>query len=474
MSASDLLLAASVGDLQLLQQLLDGGLSPKAATPGGWTALHAAAMAGQLETMQLLIQQGAPVEAKTLEGRFVPLHAAARAGQTVAMQLLLSAKAGVNSADRKGDGPLAHAAAAGVIGSVQVLLDAGTDLCRVLPFAASQGDEQIVRLIISKCPNGCTKCDLSSALQNAAGRGHMQTVQVLLAAGGDVNSLRGYHRGTALHEAAWSGHDQIVQLLLANGADANAATVFRGETALHYAASRGHAKVVELLLAAGADLEHVLRTSGTTALHIAAAFGYVEVTALLISAGADVTARDVSDFTPLLAAARRGHAAVVRKLLAAGADVHAVSKAHQTPLMLAAEDGHLGVVEVLIRSGADSQQALVNAARRALEYKHMATWAFLARKVHGRYPQALGQCIVRMDAVAATRAMAVGWGGEIDRHEEVLESARVERAEGVKARQKADELIVQSALLQKKLGRSMSYRGEKAELVELEPSRSDR
>jgi ankyrin repeat protein len=87
MSASELLAAASLGDLQLLVVLLDGGLSPEAATSGGWTALHAAAKAGQLEAMQLLIQRGAPVEARTLEG-YVPLHSAARAGQTSAMQPL--------------------------------------------------------------------------------------------------------------------------------------------------------------------------------------------------------------------------------------------------------------------------------------------------------------------------------------------------------------------------------------------------
>jgi ankyrin repeat protein len=53
MSDFDLLSAASAGDLQ---QLLDGGSSPEAATSAGWTALHAAAMAGQLEAMQLLLQ----------------------------------------------------------------------------------------------------------------------------------------------------------------------------------------------------------------------------------------------------------------------------------------------------------------------------------------------------------------------------------------------------------------------------------
>jgi ankyrin repeat protein len=442
MSAFDLLSAASVGDLQLLQQLLDGGLSPEASTPAGWTALHAAAMAGQVKAMQLLIQRGAPAEARTLQGGHVPLHSAARVGQTSSMQLLLDAKAGVDAADHKGYHPLFHAIVDGHVDSVQVLLDAGADASGLFLSAVCRGHHQIVCFLISRGANANerTKCvDQLSALHFAAWWGHIQTVQELLAAGADVSAVASTCRVTALYLAAEDGHDGVVQLLLDNGADADAATA-SGSTALHVAAQCGHAKVAKLLL----------------------------------SAGANVASRDAAGFTPLHIAAAKGYAAIACKLVAAGADLYSVTYHRRlTPLMVAADFGQLEAVQVLVASGADSQQALVDAARKAAGKRHMATWAFLARKVQGMYPQDLWRCVAVMDAVAATRAMAVGWAGEVDRQEENLEAAKRERAEGEVASQEAQQLIVQTALMQKQLERSTADR-KQVELLELKSSVSKR
>jgi ankyrin repeat protein len=374
MSASELLAAASVGDLQLLQQLLDGGLSPNARTSGGWTALHAAAIAGQLEAMQLLIQRGAPLEARNLQG-CVPLHSAVNAGQTSAMQLLLDAGAEVDAADCLGYQPTFHAAMIGHVGALAVLLDAGAD----------------------------------------------------------VNALSKKHCRTALHMAAMDNYHGAVELLLERGADANAATAV---------------KVVRV--------EGNNSTDYFTALHFAAYLGYAEVAEMLLSAGAPVAARsDPLGFTPLHLAAHAGHAAVVQQLLAAGADVNELSNDNYQPLWLAAVEGHLEVVELLVCGGADQEKGLVDAASEAVAEGHMAIWAFLAHKVHVLYPEAVGRCVAGMDAVAATQAMAVGWKGEVDRHEEVLEAARRERGEGEATRQQAQQLIIQSALMLKQAERRL-------------------
>jgi ankyrin repeat protein len=282
------------------------------------------------------------------------------------------------------------------------------------------------------------------------------TVQELLAAGADANALTDSAKRTALHAAAQAGRDGNVQLLLDNGVDANAATTF-GSTALLLAAQYGHAKVVKLLLAAGADVQYALRENKATALDFAASGGHEEVIDLLLLAGAKIVDRGAG-CTALHTAAAKGHAAVACKLLAAGADVNALFGPLYTPLILAAERGHLEVVQVLIAHGADSQQALVDAARSAASKNHMATWAFFARKVQGMYPEALSQCVGGMDAVAATRAMAVGWMGEVDRHEKILEAARRERAEVEVARREVQQLITQTALMQKQLERSSSDR----------------
>jgi ankyrin repeat protein len=472
MSPFELLSAASVGDLQLLQQLLDGGLSPEAGTPAGWTALHAAAMAGQLESMQLLLQRGAPVEAATLQGGYVPLHSAARAGQMGAMQLLLGAKAKVHAADHKGKIPLFHATLTGSVGSVQVLLDAGADASCPLRMAAWHGHYQLVRLLISRGANvnQRSQCKLQEpVLHVAARRGPTEIVQELLAAGADVSAVDARpNRLTALHMAAQAGHHAygIVQLLLAHGADVNA-TDGDGVPALQLAVYLGQAEVVKLLLAAGACVQHASLEKGLTALHRAAAGGNVEVTELLLSAGADIEARDRSrGSTPLHVATFLGHAAVACKLLAAGADVTALTDTGHTALMLTAQFGQLEVVQVLVASGADSQHALVDAARRAAVKGHGAIWAFLARKVHGMSPEALGECVAEMDIEVTSQALISEWEGAVERHEKILEAARRERADGESARQQAQKLFMQTALMKKQLVRSMSDR-EKAELVQM-------
>jgi DNA-binding transcriptional regulator YdaS (Cro superfamily) len=207
------------------------------------------------------------------------------------------------------------------------------------------------------------------------------------------------------------------------------------------------------------DVEHAVPTSGKTALHLAAAGGHAEVVDVLLSAAANVAARDAAfGSTPLHVAAPQGHAAVVGKLILAGADVYVTDNYRQTPLMLAAQRGHLEAVELLVANGVNSQQALVVAARKAAGKGHMAIWAFLARKVQGIYPQAVSQCVAGMDAVAPTQAMAVAWEGEVDRHEVMLQAARVERAEGEAARQQAQQLFLQSALILKQLECSRSDR----------------
>lgn len=65
----------------------------------GWTALHFAAEKGHVECVELLLREGAEVDARSLTGS-TPLHLAAERGRKECMTLLLSARACRKRCDR--------------------------------------------------------------------------------------------------------------------------------------------------------------------------------------------------------------------------------------------------------------------------------------------------------------------------------------------------------------------------------------
>lgn len=89
----------------------------------------------------------------------------------------------------------------------------------------------------------------TTALQWACERGHLETLQLLLENGVDINAQGGYF-GNALQAAAQGGHLEIIQLLLEKGADVNAQGGEYGN-AVQAAASQGYLEIVRLLLEDG-------------------------------------------------------------------------------------------------------------------------------------------------------------------------------------------------------------------------------
>lgn len=120
-------------------------------------------------------------------------------------------------------------------------------------------------------------------LMRAAGRGALDIVERLLAAGADVQATdeRGY---TPLFHACHDpeqdrGHPEVVQRLLDAGADKEAKIGF-GVRPLMFAAGNGEAGVVEVLLRAGAD-PLARNEVGRTALMMVKDRDYVDVINLL-------------------------------------------------------------------------------------------------------------------------------------------------------------------------------------------------
>ena len=152
--------------------------------------------------------------------------------------------------------------------------------------------------------------ELDSKLLDAAEKGDISTIRVLLEAGADPNA------GAPLSFAASNGQFGAISVLLDAGADANE-TGGRAFSPLHFAALAGHAQVVDALLDAGADPNAEGDFSPSTPLHWAAQMGHVRTIAALLRAGADAHAKDISGRVPLELALAGEHTQAESVLLSA-------------------------------------------------------------------------------------------------------------------------------------------------------------
>jgi ankyrin repeat protein len=252
----------------------------------------------------------------------------------------------------------------------QYIENTSKTLAQALVDAAKEGRAIIILMLVTAGANVNAAVDRRTALQAAAGGGHLEVVERLLAARADVNAPAAVRGRTALQAAAGGGHLEVVERLLAATADVNApAAEYSGQTALQAAAEGGHLEVVERLLAATADVDAPVAVYGQTALQAAAGRGHLEVVERLLAATADVNApAAVYGQMALQAAAGGGHLEVVERLLAATADVNAPAAVYgQTALQAAAGGGHLEVVERLLAATAHVNASAAKYGQTALQ-----------------------------------------------------------------------------------------------------------
>lgn len=340
------------------------GLILDARIPDMDRALLDAASAGDLAVVEGLLEGGAAVNAKDVQG-LTPLHRAATWRHTAVVQTLLDHGADVNARSKLAETPLMRPAWNGDTATVRALLDAG---------AVVDAKEEFM---------GWT------ALMSAATRGLYGVVEELLAAGADVNARGAYYGETALVFAAATGATKTVQVLLDAGADLNA-VCNNGVTPLMMAEALDQTETARVLLDAGATRDAsllplnayappglvgsaeggniwsppaaqallsrgaMIRAEGESALIFAAMHGDLESVRAELAAGADVNARVADGWTALVLASVNGHTDVVEALLAAGADVDATEgRMGQSALIWAAKAGHAETAEVLLNGGAE-------------------------------------------------------------------------------------------------------------------------
>ncbi|XP_025106608.1 ankyrin repeat and SOCS box protein 13-like [Pomacea canaliculata] len=187
--------------------------------------LHKAAREGRAGILKLLLSTGKYDINFGCFDLIRPLHEACLAGHTECVRTLLEHGAEVNARN----------------------IDGGTPLCD----ACCNGNLEIIRMLLEQGALVNPPHTLNSPLHEAALRNKWGCVQVLVEYGVKINASDCHH-GTPLHVAAVRGYLEFAAVLLSFGANVNAPHIH--STPLHLAARQLDVPMIILLLEHGANV----------------------------------------------------------------------------------------------------------------------------------------------------------------------------------------------------------------------------
>ncbi len=176
-----------------------------------------------------------------------------------------------------------------------------------LPLTRAAGNDY-------KCYTDYTACRICSAL---------------LDRGAEVDKRWNWWEPTALYLACSKNRVQTAELLIARGANIEFVCRNNGYAPLHVACHAGHVDVVQLLLDHGADIKRLSR-NGHKPLAVASASGHVDVVELMFDRDVDFyhgPAGSLVGSTAMATACHQGSMDVVRCLVARGVIVNYRSRA---------------------------------------------------------------------------------------------------------------------------------------------------
>ena len=349
--------------------------------------LHVATLQGHAEAVEVMLERGAVVDART-PLKETSLMLAASNGHVDTIWKLLHYHVNANASNVSYFTPLMRAAFQGKLESVEALIGEGANLeakdywgqtALIQTSGWGKGDPEGVAAALlkagakpdSKDNTGDTALIECAALRYREEDLSIRLVKLLLEHGANPN-IANIGNVTVLIYAARRGLDDIVQLLLEHKANPDTQELAK-ETALFVAAEEGRKRSVELLLEHNASKE-LADGMDQTPLLVAARHNYKDIVKLLLDHDDWIEHQDKFGCTALMIAAFKGQQEVVQVLIDYGAVVEARNGVGETALIGAIHRRHTEISEMLLKAGADANTrtangntALIKAARHAAD-----------------------------------------------------------------------------------------------------------
>jgi len=291
------------GDVELVNLLLNNGADVNSQTRNGYTALSTALANGLpgIEIIDSLIRHGADVNAKSFVEQWTPLLIASNKVplNEPAIRRLVEAGAQINGHNVFGETPLMYAAAFASDGLVEYLLKNGADPkltnkegLSAIHFAAKSTGELYLHALEGSI-------EQTAKTAGAGVTFHKEGMQVFADDFSKKNSLV---------------RPKVIKLLLEYGADINATTV-SGLTPLKCALLVDNFEMANVIIQYGADINY----GDETALMTAVWHNRIDIVDFLIKKGADVNHKKTTGENALEWAVFNGNEDIAKLLLNAGA-----------------------------------------------------------------------------------------------------------------------------------------------------------
>ncbi|USN50942.1 MAG: ankyrin repeat domain-containing protein [Myxococcales bacterium] len=338
-------LAASAGQIEVIEALIKSGAEVDEQDDQGNTALHLAIVRKEKDAVIALLEGGANPNIKENSNSFTPLHLAASAGQIEVIEALIKSRAEVDEQDDQGNTALHLAIVRKEKDAVIALLEGGAN------------------------PNIKENSNSFTPLHLAANTGQIEVIEALIKSEAEVDE-QDDQGNTALHLAIVRKEKDAVIALLEGGANPNIKENSNSFTPLHLAANTGQIEVIEALIKSRAEVDEQ-DDQGNTALHLAIVRKEKDAVIALLDGGANPYIENNENYTALALAAALKETTVMKTLVTANIGLSGNLHDGLVVLLQAIEHGYKELALILIDMGYGSEA-----------YKNIMNESLLAKNIN--------------------------------------------------------------------------------------------